>query len=67
MNSLPFDILQIIWKDNPFVRMLSNEIRMLLYIDYSNLVLNYYDTTNSLNVNVAKLEYVNTTKKHIII
>lgn len=64
MNSLPFDILQIIWKDNPFVRMLSNEIRMLLYIDYSNLVLNYYDTTDSLNVNVAKLEYVNTTKTY---
>lgn len=64
MNSLPSDILQIIWKDNPFVRMLSNEIRMLLYIDYSNLVLNYYDTTDSLNVNVAKLEYVNTTKTY---
>lgn len=62
MNTLPSDILQIIYKNNSIIRLLSKEIRTLLSIGYSTLVLNYYDTTDSLNVNVAKLEYVNTTK-----
>lgn len=64
MNTLPSDILQIIYKDNSIIRLLSKEIRTLLSVDYSTLVLNYYDTTDSLNVNVAKLEYVNTTKTY---